>query len=63
MNYTEQQENFFQYQNSKTFLDRVPLIKHEGKTPFNSKGKTPLIFFKNRVEVASSPFEVMWLTI
>ena len=34
MNYTEQQENFFQYQNSKTFLDKAALIKYEGKTPF-----------------------------
>ena len=57
MNYTEQQENFFQYQNSKTFLDKAALIKYEGKTPF--------IFFKNRVEalMASCPFEGMRLTI
>ena len=57
MNYTEQQENFFQYQNSKTFLDKAALIKYEGKTPF--------IFFKNRVEalMASCPFEEMRLTI
>ena len=57
MNYTEQQENFFQYQHSKTFLDKAALIKYEGKTPF--------IFFKNRVEalMASCPFEEMRLTI
>ena len=54
----EQQNCFFEYQNSKTFIDKAALIGYDGTN-------MPLIFFRNRIKALmnSCPFEGVRLTL
>ena len=55
---SNQQDNFFEYQNGKMFLDKAALIKFNGNN-------MPFIFFKNRITalMRSCPFTNVHLTL